>query len=182
MYAFNNYLLNTKTELSLRRNSESVCGSVAQQSPTLYDPTNYSPPGSSVRGIFHERILERVAIPSSRGSSQPKNQTHIFYVSCIGRQILYQLAPFGKSTHSQQQQFARHYAEQFYLNELNPQQPCETGYIIIPILQIRKMRHRRIKGVDHSHRDRKCVPELGFNPRQLTSETEILPHRIMTSS
>ena len=111
MYAFNNYLLNTKTELSLRRNSESVCGSVAQQSPTLYDPTNYSPPGSSVRGIFHERILERVAIPSSRGSSQPKNQTHIFYVSCIGRQILYQLAPFGKSTHSQQQQFARHYAD-----------------------------------------------------------------------
>ena len=96
MYAFNNYLLNTKTELSLRRNSESVCGSVAQQSPTLYDPTNYSPPGSSVRGIFHGRILEQVAIPSSRGSSQPKNQTHIFYVSCIGRQILYQLAPPGE--------------------------------------------------------------------------------------
>ena len=35
------------------------------------------------------RILEWVATPFSRGSSPPKDQTHILYVSCIGRQVLY---------------------------------------------------------------------------------------------
>ena len=41
---------------------------------------DYSLPGSSVHGISQARILERVAIPFSRGSSQPRNQTRI---SCI---------------------------------------------------------------------------------------------------
>ena len=45
-----------------------------------------SPPGSSVHGIPQVRILEWVAIFSSRGSSQPRDQTH---VSCIGWWILY---------------------------------------------------------------------------------------------
>ena len=43
-----------------------------------------SPPGSSVHGI-----LEWVAIPSSRGSSWPRDQTCVSYISCIGRRILY---------------------------------------------------------------------------------------------
>ena len=34
---------------------------------TLCDPIGYSPPGSSVHGIFQARILEWVAMPSSRG-------------------------------------------------------------------------------------------------------------------
>ena len=38
-------------------------GSVAQSCPTLCDPMNYSPPDSSVHGIFQARILEWVAIP-----------------------------------------------------------------------------------------------------------------------
>ena len=37
-------------------------------------PMNYSPPGSSVHGIFQTRTLEWVAISSSRGSSQGSNQ------------------------------------------------------------------------------------------------------------
>ena len=45
-------------------------------SPIPYDPLDCSPPGSSVCGIFLARILESVAISSSRGSSQPRNQTH----------------------------------------------------------------------------------------------------------
>ena len=53
---------------------------------TLCDPVDCSPPGSSVHGILQARILQRVAISSSRGSSWPKRWTH---VSCIGRQILY---------------------------------------------------------------------------------------------
>jgi len=44
---------------------------------------------ASVHGIFQARILEWMAISSSRGSSQPRDQTHISCVSCIGRQILY---------------------------------------------------------------------------------------------
>ena len=45
-----------------------------------------SPPDSSVHGIFQARILEWVAISSSRGSSQPRDW---IWVSCIGRLILY---------------------------------------------------------------------------------------------
>ena len=50
---------------------------------------NCSPSGSSVRGILQARILEWVAVSSSRGSSQPRDQICVFCVSCIGRQILY---------------------------------------------------------------------------------------------
>ena len=46
-------------------------------------PMDCSPPGSSVHGIFQAKMLEWVAISSSRGSSQPRGQTFIFCVSCI---------------------------------------------------------------------------------------------------
>ena len=52
---------------------------VAQSCPTLCDPMDCSPPGSSVHGILQARILEWVAIPFSRGSSWPRDQT---WVSC----------------------------------------------------------------------------------------------------
>ena len=39
---------------------------------TRCDPMDCSPPGSSVHGILQARILEWVAVPSSRGSSQPR--------------------------------------------------------------------------------------------------------------
>ena len=58
-------------------------------SPTLCGTMDCSPPGSSVHGILQAKILERVAMPSSRGSSWPRNCTHIPYVSCVGRQVLY---------------------------------------------------------------------------------------------
>ena len=46
----------------------------------LCDPMDCGPPGSSVHGVLQARTLERVAMPSSRGSSWPRNRTH---VSCI---------------------------------------------------------------------------------------------------
>ena len=49
-----------------------VC-SVAQTCPTLCDPMDGSPPDSSVHGILQARILEWVAMPSSRGSFQPRD-------------------------------------------------------------------------------------------------------------
>ena len=51
--------------------------------------SNYSPTDSFVHGISQARILESVAISSSRESSQPRGQIHISCVYCIGRQILY---------------------------------------------------------------------------------------------
>ena len=59
--------------------------SVAQSCPTLYNPMDCSPPGSSVCGISQARILGWVAISSSRGSSRLSDRTH---VSCVGRWIL----------------------------------------------------------------------------------------------
>ena len=68
-----------------RHYHHAVC-SVAQLCPTLCDPMDCSPPGSSVHGISQASMLEWVTISSSRGSSQPRDRTH---VSCIGRWILY---------------------------------------------------------------------------------------------
>ena len=60
--------------------------------PTLWDPVDCSPPGSSVHGIFQVRILKWVVISYSRGSSWLRDQTHISYISCLGSQILYHCA------------------------------------------------------------------------------------------
>ena len=56
-----------------------VCVLISQLCLTLCDPMDCSPPGSSVHGILQARILEWVAIPFSRGSSRPRDQT---WVSC----------------------------------------------------------------------------------------------------
>ena len=56
---------------------------------TLCNPMDCSPPGSSVLGILQTRILEWVAMPSSRGSSQPRDLTCVSYVSCVSRRVLY---------------------------------------------------------------------------------------------
>ena len=53
---------------------------VTQSCLTLCHPMDYSLPDSSVHGSFQARILEWVAIPFSRGSSQLRDQTR---VSCI---------------------------------------------------------------------------------------------------
>ena len=60
-------------------------GLVAQSCLPLCDHINCSPPGSAVHGIPQARMLEWVAMPSSRGSSWPRDWTCISYVSCIGR-------------------------------------------------------------------------------------------------
>ena len=54
-----------------------ACVLVTQLCPTLCNPTDHSLPGSSVHGILQARILEWVAIPFSRGSSWPRDQTWV---------------------------------------------------------------------------------------------------------
>ena len=57
---------------------------VAQSCLTLCDPTDCSPPVSSVHGILQARTLERITIPFSRGSTWPRDQTQ---VSCIAGKL-----------------------------------------------------------------------------------------------
>ena len=56
------------------------------------DSMDSSLPGSSVHGILQARILEWVAMPSSRGSSRPRDRNWVSYVSCVGRCVLYHWA------------------------------------------------------------------------------------------
>ena len=62
---------------------------VVQLCPNLSDPMHCSLPSSSVHGISQVRILEGVATCFSKGSSQPRDRTH---VSCIGRWVRYHWA------------------------------------------------------------------------------------------
>ena len=55
--------------------------SVAQCCPTLWNPTDCSPPGPSVHGLLQARILVWVARPSSRGSSRLRDQTQVSRVA-----------------------------------------------------------------------------------------------------
>ena len=72
------------TSLNLRSLMHCCC-SVTQLCPALCDPWTVSPPGSSVHEIPLARILEWVAMPFSRGSSQPRDRTQ---VSCIAGRFL----------------------------------------------------------------------------------------------
>ena len=67
-----------------------ICAKLLQSCPTLCNPMGCSSPGFSVHGILQARMLECVVMPSARASSQPRDQTYIFYISCIGKQVLYQ--------------------------------------------------------------------------------------------
>ena len=66
-----------------------VCAKSLQSCLALSDPVDCNLPGSSVQGILQAKILEWVSMPSSRGSSRgssrPRDQTHISYFSCTGK-------------------------------------------------------------------------------------------------
>ena len=71
-----------------KRNYRKKENEITQSCPTLFDPMDCSLQGSTVHGILQARILEWVAMPSSRGSSQPRDQTQVSYVSCIAGWVL----------------------------------------------------------------------------------------------
>ena len=54
-----------------------ICAKSLQSCLTLCNPMDCGPPGSYVPGILQAGLLEWVAMPSSGGSSQPRDQTHI---------------------------------------------------------------------------------------------------------
>ena len=60
--------------------SQGMC-SVSESCLTLCDPVDCAPPGSSVHGILQARILEWVAMPSSRGASRPGDPTQVSLIA-----------------------------------------------------------------------------------------------------
>ena len=73
-----------------------VCAKSLQLCPTFCDPIHCRPPGSSVHGILQARVLEWVAMPSSKESFQPRNWTCVSYVFRIAGGFL-SLVPPGKT-------------------------------------------------------------------------------------
>ena len=73
-----------KIEKKIRLSATFAVFQTLQSCPTVCDPTDCSPPGSSP--FSQARILEWVAIAFSRGSSRPRDQTHI---SCIGSWVFF---------------------------------------------------------------------------------------------
>ena len=61
----------------------------AQSNLTFCSPVDYSPPGSSVCGVFQTRNTGTGGHFLLWGASQPRDQTYISCISCIDRQILY---------------------------------------------------------------------------------------------
>ena len=72
-----------------------VCAPLA---PTLCNPTDCSPPGFSVHGISQASTLESVVMPSSRGSSLPKDRTHLSFVYCVAGRF-FTAESWGKQGH-----------------------------------------------------------------------------------
>ena len=73
-----------------------LCAKSLQLCPTLGNPMDCSPPGSSVHEILQTRILEWVAISFSRGSSWPRDGTSISYIYLHWQTGSLPLAPPGK--------------------------------------------------------------------------------------
>ena len=106
---------------------------VAQSCQTLCDPTDCSLPGSSVHGISWARILERVAIFFSRGSSRPRDGTHVsctagrlYTAESAGKPASY---PRAEPTHSRQRA-ASHYTNSWGIFNYHYQQEvaqCRTS-------------------------------------------------------
>ena len=67
--------------ISLEASCACLPAKLLQSSPTLWDPMDCSPPGSSVHGILQARVLDWVVMPSSRGSSWSRDGTCVFLLS-----------------------------------------------------------------------------------------------------
>ena len=73
------------------------CVCVYSVTSLVSDRMDWSPPGSSAPGILQARILEQVAMPTSRRSSQPRDQTHIWLHLLHCRWISLPAEPPGKA-------------------------------------------------------------------------------------
>ena len=98
--------LNERATCKVLSTESAAAAKLLQSCPTLCGPIDSSLPGFSVPGILQARILECVAMASSRGSSQARDQSHISYVSCIGRRVLYHCRHLGSNNSHRKLLFA----------------------------------------------------------------------------
>ena len=90
------FTLPCKVSASCKSFPVSVCAQSFKSAPPLCDPVDCSPSGSSLYGILQARILEWVAMNSSRGSFQPRDRTQVSCISCTAGRFLtlsYQRSP-----------------------------------------------------------------------------------------
>ena len=97
-----------------------------QLCPTFCRPVDHSPAGSSVHGILQTKLLEWVAVPSSRESSQPRDWTSVSSISCFGRQFLYHKHHLGNPFLECQEQLK--YSEYLVFHLLFSFIVCELEY------------------------------------------------------
>ena len=71
------------------------CVYLIQSCPTLCNPMDCRPPGSSVHGLLQPRVLEWVDISSSKGSSRPWDRTSVSCISCTAGRF-FTTEPQGK--------------------------------------------------------------------------------------
>ena len=83
----------SQTWLKWLSSSSSMHAKSLQSCPILCNPMDCSLPSLSVHVILQARILKWVTISFSRGSSQPRDQTGICYISCTGKAGSLPLAP-----------------------------------------------------------------------------------------
>ena len=77
------YPMDSQPRPRASRNLRSCVLSCFSHVQLFVTPIDHSPLGSSVHEILQTRKVEWVVVPSSRGSSQPRDRTHVSCVSCI---------------------------------------------------------------------------------------------------
>ena len=93
------FLWRQKGRNSCRRGKRKcMCAKSLRSCRTLRNPMDHSPPA---HGILQSRILEWIAVSSSRGSSQPRDRTHKAYISYIVRHVLYHQCHLGSPWHKE---------------------------------------------------------------------------------
>ena len=130
---------------SLLRAPVGLCAKSLQSCLTLCNPMDCSPPGSSAHGILQARILEWVAVSSSRRSSRPRDQTHTSCISCIGRRVLYYQHHLG-SPHTVFTLFVfqlrRSDSQLEHVGDLVPQPGIELGSPCIERAESQSLEHQ----------------------------------------
>ena len=169
---------------NFNKNRSNLHASVrAQSCSTLRDPMvpPRSPPGSSVCGIIQARMLEWVAISSSRGSPWPRDHTLVSCGCCIGRWILYHWAPWEAQkpftkplswVRANCKWFMSHVIWKLYLKKvINYFYPLLISAIrIISIPQVGRLRHRMNKYLTAKVTHPGSGVELDLNPNNQRPE------------
>ena len=141
-----------------------MCARLLQTCPTLCDPMDYSPPDSTVHGILQARILERVVISFSRGSSPPGDLPHLGILSIqgsgIGRQVLYHQRHLGSPWTSSGWGGGLLFCLQWHLNHF--------FHTLKRIIFTMFLLHRAACGI--------CVPQPAMEPKPPVVEAWSLNH------